>query len=1019
MNEQFWSKVTEGINERFTDEAAEYFAKHAPAEYDGSDCSEYNPAPVKISPEKESSKKRRLWIGIGSAAAAVLLCVAGGAFLMRGGDPLLSVADPTTEVTAETSESIETSEQLIIEVTAEAEVIESAETTDIPDPDAWQSMKLYTGDDPETLAFINEISAGALEYQEQYQQDSLENAQDDSYREAAQQAIDEGGLDIIVESAVYVQTDSGDEFWMKAYRIKMALNAELHEIYYRSEDGFELLHTAYNGMMLNTLCDGEALYYSQGDDDLGIVEKLMPDGSRDELLSVNEEASEYYAEGLDMLWVTDIMLTGSGKRLTVNVNLIYRSEATEDMIYRRDTHIYENDELINTSSTGYGYAIINGIAIKYPYSTGAHGHEDVDLDHEYLLSLGQMRFNGAVKLYQIMHKVPEGDSSDRYDENYIALDDSYFVTKTGYHDSIGSVYDCTFAQDVYAYEDVYFAAADPEEAPWLTYNNRGDITLKEHIENRLRYHDGKTYALQDESAESNAAWTDLVGLLDYEEGVYADYLLCTACHDGKGGYIYEHSVMRLECFEGVWLITQLRSHLGNEYKRNFEGLVDEPQTAVDIFERDLLKPEGYTLMCDTKLDFDLDGEEELLLLAGKSGERSIFVFDKIYNDWHFTEQLTDERFSGMSTLDAHRYSDGDKDGWFFVNGVVPEEASLVMTEFAPSSEEYDLNGGSYIITDMPTSDETGSGHLCCLWEIEEAGEPLNRAVIDTDNDGENELLVHFGYSLYVFEAVGGYWIKQQEFGEDILTEAELCPSNYGYNGILQTEIALTRSDYDGGCYLFEFWDGGDGSFAQIVAAIKYNDIDGYYIEYVCSHGDFISDEPPYDFCRYGWDEGRDFERISQSEYWALHAELFGYDESAYTTPIEFTGTVSYTPREEEDLSKVAQILAMELLSELNGYGEDGFERTFSIFEYKDITVELCPISEVNGSWQYITAEEKVMENAWIADIGAQFRYDGNLDRTNVYGWSSALYDEYIGFLIWKEGDTYYMRSRYYNNIEWE
>ncbi|MBQ8195770.1 MAG: hypothetical protein IJZ47_10435 [Oscillospiraceae bacterium] len=883
------------------------------------------------------------------------------------------------------------------------EVEESAE---VVTDDEWERMKHYTGDEPEVLAFIDEISAGALEYQEQVQRNALENAEDESYREAAQQAIDEGGLDICTDWSLYVQTDDGGEYWVKWYRIKMALDAQYFEYYYRDESGFRLLYSLSDCGNLNDCCDGTALYISSAE---GYIHRLQPDGSRETLLSVPDKVMA----GTEEIALMGIVPRGSGERLTATACYGSYSEKAGQWLYREDIYVLENGELISTDSTGFGYgSMVDGTAIKYPYCTGDHGHEEVDLTNEDLLWLGQMRFNAAVMLHQIMHKVPEGDESDRYDENYIALDKRYFTTKHSMHDSISDLYDYTFAQDVYAYEDgeyVYFAAEDPEEAPWLDGSYHDDITLKEHIESRLRYHDGKTYALSDGSDESAAAWTDLVGVLDYEEGEYVDYLLCTACHDGMGGYIYEHSVMRLECFEGVWLITQIRAHLGNEYKRNFEGLLNKPQTSVDIIERDFLEPQGYTLISHTDHDLDLDGAEELLLLAGKGEERSIHVYEYIGNDAHYADEITDVRLNGLETIDAHLYVEGDRKGWFFVNGE-PEDATLVMVEFVQEGEPDggNIDGGRYVVGDVPYGTDDEYEHKCCNYDIFDPGMSGKIYYNDFDNDGTEEKMVHIGYSFYFFEEVHGYWIRQQELCDEWLEKAEIMPTSFDYHGV-HTGFGMDYSDYDGGCWLYEYPVATDNCTAEITAAIKHDETEGYYIDYICSRGQYLElvNGMP-DFRRYGWDESTDFERLTTNEYAALHSELFGYDDSAYTVPTGSRLQLALKIVGEDDVEVYAERMAADMLSDLCGY--DG-QRTFNMFQYKDVEVSLTPIAEADAS-RNVTAEERALGEAWIADISALVRYTGMMGDTGGFGWTDISAYNGLGWLIWKEGDTYCIRSRY-------
>ena len=147
----------------------------------------------------------------------------------------------------------------------------------------------------------------------------------------------------------------------------------------------------------------------------------------------------------------------------------------------------------------------------------------------------------------------------------------------------------------------------------------------------------------------------------------------------------------------------------------------------------------------------------------------------------------------------------------------------------------------------------------------------------------------------------------------------------------------------------------------------------------------------------------------QDEYAALHSELFGYDDSAYTVP---TGchvqNECYIDNQYAVVEIYAKRLAADMLSELCGY--DG-QRTFNMFQYKDVEVSLTPIAEADAS-RNVTAEERALGEAWIADISALVRYTGMMGDTGGFGWTDISAYNGLGWLIWKESDTYCIRSRY-------
>lgn len=105
MSKEKWQQVTDSIDERHTDECAEYMAKHC------RNSQSIDGTPVAIKLEQTEKPKKRGWI-IGAAAAAVALCVGGGLLLSRG-DTLLPSNTPTAEATCETDETNESAETIV------------------------------------------------------------------------------------------------------------------------------------------------------------------------------------------------------------------------------------------------------------------------------------------------------------------------------------------------------------------------------------------------------------------------------------------------------------------------------------------------------------------------------------------------------------------------------------------------------------------------------------------------------------------------------------------------------------------------------------------------------------------------------------------------------------------------------------------------------------------------------------------------------------------------------------------
>ena len=110
MSRELWEKVTDGIGEKYINEASECFMKHRRTALaaDEDEIGEQAVA-IKIQPSDRKSGGVKALLAVVGAAAAVVLCILGGRYLLGGGSPV----DPITSApsgTSETSESAETSD---------------------------------------------------------------------------------------------------------------------------------------------------------------------------------------------------------------------------------------------------------------------------------------------------------------------------------------------------------------------------------------------------------------------------------------------------------------------------------------------------------------------------------------------------------------------------------------------------------------------------------------------------------------------------------------------------------------------------------------------------------------------------------------------------------------------------------------------------------------------------------------------------------------------------------------------
>ncbi len=113
MSRELWEKVTNGIAEKYINEASECFYKHdRPLENNDEEIGE-QAIPIEIKPSEKKQSSWKALLAIAGAAAAVALCVIGGQYLLNSTepiDPITSNIDDTEETSDTADEATETSE---------------------------------------------------------------------------------------------------------------------------------------------------------------------------------------------------------------------------------------------------------------------------------------------------------------------------------------------------------------------------------------------------------------------------------------------------------------------------------------------------------------------------------------------------------------------------------------------------------------------------------------------------------------------------------------------------------------------------------------------------------------------------------------------------------------------------------------------------------------------------------------------------------------------------------------------
>ncbi|MBQ4166502.1 MAG: hypothetical protein IJD85_09285 [Oscillospiraceae bacterium] len=607
MNTELWSKVTDNIDERFTNEAAEYFAKHS-----RTDSGELENGKVISFADTQPKKRSRtkLITAVCAVAAAVAICVVGGIVMLNRGALLPTGSTPSDVTQQEHGE--------------------------------WQYLRPYDGTDKTALEFASSLS--------------------DNAKQREKELIK---LAPFCVKSYYAPTDSG-EFWVKMYCPEIDAYYQFTEIYFRSGDEFKFLNeiTVFDNFAENTMavCSGNTLIYSR---DNGMIERVRSDGSVDVICDATILAPENLEGSPYMNVISGSEIRGSGDKLNISLVYTYYSIWLNAYVYRID-HI----ELSTISSRtyhvkgDYGLSISNGEINTFATLNEKHSHDHEALpDEEQLLQLGQQKLDDAAMLFAIKEDLAAFDKNDTK-ADYFAINDTY-----GSLADIEALYSRTFAGNMDRYSNAYYSSGTPVSAPWFTSNDITGSNLYNEIHEHMIADDyGNVYVAHNTEAPYEY-WTSVCSvILSSEDSI--EYLLCTVCKD-DGAYIYEHSVMRLQKISGEWKISQIRQKLGNEYGAANkellieEGLLDE-QNSISYIDSECMrleKEENCTVLGTAIDDFDIDGEDELLILTGKDGENAMLFYEQKSSDWEQTMRFTSDTINKLAGIQHLPYY--DKDGHFY------------------------------------------------------------------------------------------------------------------------------------------------------------------------------------------------------------------------------------------------------------------------------------------------------------------------------------------------------------------
>ncbi|MBQ8172029.1 MAG: hypothetical protein IJZ95_08580 [Oscillospiraceae bacterium] len=912
----------------------------------------------------------------------------------------------------------------------------------LPDPTAWPVMDLYKGDDPELLEFCTSLSPEMEKRNEQYIKDAL--AGDTHYDpESVQDLLENGNLGYYANAPYYVKADHG-EFWMKSYAEYMGMDSGYHEFYFRDENGFRLLCSYEGGMLYSGfVCDGEYLYYMYRNTDemtdklfrikpaaVGASENCYIEELYDATLEIPSFGQELW-DGYPTMYLNKQF---SGKRNKLYVELNYFGY--DPQVERVDKLVFNSDmEIISNESTGYGVSYYGGkMYLHYKDFGGSSGsqmehnmlYKVSDIDTE-LMELGNAKLADAVKLFQINNGLASRKENDTYsgDSSYAAIASQY-----GGFEGIEKLYNSTFAPNMYDYGGAYYATSCPSPTPWMKDSDRSASTLWSELNGKMKLSGDKVY-VQHNDPEMAELWTVIDGILEKSENRIV-YLLCTIDDFAKNGdyttYSFQHSEMILEKLGGEWLITQIRPRLGNEYgTENREELIDagverlgSRKSYVDI-QCDFIEKDGGIVIGTAEEDIDFDGAKELLICYTLRGERRIKVMECIEDAyWQHKTEIKSELFEGITSLTWDTLQRYDGEGGQFYYFTLRDDREDYVVRITCEQDEYNPRIIRYNVTrHTDVAPEKGEWERITE-ELEAEGMTVRTAQqldIDWDNDQEYVFLVDAGGSnrLYIYENKGGL-LRQESF----ITS--------GMRFVGDDFVLKPYSGMYGNFWYYEFDYSGNAMTAHVYARIEKN-YNGYEGVYLYSNGtiSYTDIAVPFttEFWRKGWDYndvaiGVDYGDISKAEYEALIKDLkmseYVDDIEGYTTLMENPRVYSVSGTSAE-LDIIGSLMVQMYMEDLSGYGS-GYdtERTFSVHYSRVDGAKLYPIADIpeNSKWN-VTAEERAFEEAWIVEPDGHFAWFGKM--YGLMGGSSMPFsaiNDNPCFLLWRDGNEHYLRSRAFN-----
>lgn len=556
--------------------------------------------------------------------------------------------------------------------------------------DEWATVSLYRGGDVEAVLFANALSDKVKKMNQSVYDEYLDLLGEENLTDDILTTIEMNQYNV---SSYYVEANDGAEFWLKRYMQNGGINFAFNEIYLRKDGEFRLIKTVdwldveYLGETL-VRCSGDNLYYSHDD---GIVERISTNGEIERVFDVKQYALEDLPEPLETISLTGegTSMRGGGNVLELTYRYVHNSRELDFSAFRESRiQIDTDNKVIKQEQSAVGISIVDGEGVPFEITTRKHDHDPKHMLADDLMNLGREKLSDAIKLYQI--KAREGISSDL--ESY---------------EDIKTLFDDTFAGDMYNYADHYYASDEPVSAPWYDDNDRLKESLWSSIDSKIDnngelVHNG--YDIADE------CWTMLYGVID--NGVdFVEYELCTIRRNTSNSikdkpYYFEHSVMRLEKIDGKWKIAQIRTRLGNEYgteqrdklvELGYDELLDEDRSYTEIMCK-LLENDGYKVLGTSAEDFDYDGIDELFVLVEKNGSKIIRVYEQQNYGWEFTDMISDESINILNAAQFIKYENYE----YRTYNAMGDNRQMLSIRFVPNDNEFDMNRGEYVVEELGT-----------------------------------------------------------------------------------------------------------------------------------------------------------------------------------------------------------------------------------------------------------------------------------------------------------------------------